>query len=360
MRCPGCHTENDPGAKFCTECGLPLPVPTPPPAVSSPEPPSGGSLTQSAPRNEPAAAGSPRKGKSKRVVPIVIAVVIVLLCVFFFLKGRNPKINHGAGRGDDRSAVIASDAVSEDAVPSGQETTSAAASAAETSTAPGPNGAAERDFTNLFGYWWDKIGPWELYVTADGQFTFSTPSGLFSGYVDRETDGYGMYLSDGTRLNGDAQISFPEGSDDLLVYRSQFFEVSLYLTHYDGYPATQRTVWITPPGELLSQYPAYEQAVIDDTEYAAEVLLQADYPVKDLKVLSLEIQDVSQDGKITFREREAFTLPVLFPSRPLLLKVAFEGSIPTRGISYVDADGVTRRFTLSLSGEDGSCLLTEY
>ena len=362
MRCPGCQTENDPGAKFCTECGLPLPAaaaarPEPPrndPAPAAPVAPGG-------PQPAASAAVSHKKGKPRTIVLIVLAAVIVLLCVLFLMKGRNKPEQNGAGRGDAPSPVGTSDTTAEDASTSAPETTAPDASEAEsTAEITGPNGAAERDFTNLFGYWRDLTGAWELYVTADGLFTFSDPDGLFNGYVDRESGGYAMYLSDGARLNGDAVLSFPEGMDDLLVYRSQFFEVSLDLTHYDGYPATQRTVWISPPGELLSQYPAHEAAVIDDTASATQALLLSDYPVRDLKVLSLELADVSQDGKITFSEREMFSMPVLFPSRPLLLTVTFEGTIPTRGISYVDADGVTRRFSLSLSGFDGSIMMTEF
>ena len=37
-------------------------------------------------------------------------------------------------------------------------------------------------------------------TTADGLFTFSDPDGLFNGYVDRESGGYAMHLSDGARL----------------------------------------------------------------------------------------------------------------------------------------------------------------
>lgn len=362
MRCPGCQTENDPGAKFCAECGLPLPAP----ASARPEPPRNdpapaAPVAPGGPQPTASASAAHKKGKSKTVVFIVFAAVIVLLCVAFFVKGRSKPKFSGAGRGEGQSAVGASDTTAADAAMSTPETTSSVDSmTAMDAESTGPNGAAERDFTNLFGYWCDKTGAWELYATADGRFTLSNPDGLFTGYVERETDGYAMLLPDGSRLNGDAVLSFPEGIDDLLVYRSQFFEVSLDLTHYDGYPATQRTVWIAPPGEQLFQYPSHEEAVIDNSEYATGALLLSDYPVTDLKVLSLELKDVSQDGKITYSEREMYSLPVLFPSRPLLMTVTFEGSIPTRGISYVDADGTTRRFTLSLSGEDGTFLLTEF
>ena len=38
----------------------------------------------------------------------------------------------------------------------------------------------------------------------------------------------------------------------------------------------------------------------------------------------------------------------------------FFGTIPNNGISYVDGEGVTRRFVLDQSGEDGSLLMTEF
>lgn len=53
-------------------------------------------------------------------------------------------------------------------------------------------------------------------------------------------------------------------------------------------------------------------------------------------------------------------------SRSLLLTVLwvagleFPGDMPSNGISYVDADGVTRNFAVDMSGMDGSLFLWEF
>ncbi|MBQ9698367.1 MAG: hypothetical protein IJV46_07490, partial [Acidaminococcaceae bacterium] len=83
-------------------------------------------------------------------------------------------------------------------------------------------------------------------------------------------------------------------------------------------------------------------------------------PVKNFKVLSLNFKDFGADGKPVFLIKELYTKDVLRPELPVLVKTSLFGSIPNNGISYVDANGKTRYYTVSESGMDGSVTFSEF
>ena len=77
-------------------------------------------------------------------------------------------------------------------------------------------------------------------------------------------------------------------------------------------------------------------------------------------LLRLTFTEISEEGKVSFDVEERYGQKELLPGRPLLVRMMFFGTIPNNGISYVDGEGVTRRFVLDQSGEDGSLLMTEF
>ena len=82
--------------------------------------------------------------------------------------------------------------------------------------------------------------------------------------------------------------------------------------------------------------------------------------VKNFKVLALTCEGVDEEGVMKFAVRELYTLKKLTPKRPLVVTMVFYGDLPNNGISYVDAKGITQRFAVGLSGEDGSLQLVKF
>ena len=95
-------------------------------------------------------------------------------------------------------------------------------------------------------------------------------------------------------------------------------------------------------------------------ESQVRVLFTASAAVTDFKVLSLTCENVDDDGNISFSVQERYTQPELTPDCSLVVGMEFFGSIPNNGISYVDTDGVEKRFAVNMSGEDGSLYLWEF
>ena len=378
MQCPNCRTENGPGAKFCTGCGTALPVNPAPSMPTNPSVPpvTGGNVPPSSPypqQNGPYAAPSPypprpypqasppapvKKSRGGLIALIVILVFVLIIAgsvgIVMLLKARNKP--EGAGRQNSTeeftSAVTVTtvDATEKENPP---ETT------AENPAGP-VSGAAERDYSILYGVWTSQSGDWQIYILPDGTYHFSRPDGYFTGSVQSEKGGYGMYLNDGSRLLNDSFLSFDQDDGNCLTYVNGDGQVYLYHSaeQYEGYDYQLVTLYW---GDAISQlFSVYDHCRVDRTDNPADILVSVQYPVTDFKVLDLQLKDVSQAGELSFNVSEVYELPILLPRRPALLTLAFAGDIPNRGISFTDPNGNVRRYYISVSGYDGSYSLTEF
>lgn len=111
--------------------------------------------------------------------------------------------------------------------------------------------------------------------------------------------------------------------------------------------------------ELLAQPQDFFEFIADDTEYQVKVELSTDMVVKNFRVLSLNIDNVNEEGTMVFSENEMYSLEMLTPEKPLVVGLVFAGDIPNMGISYVDANGMERVYGIALSGQDGQPMLFE-
>ena len=102
----------------------------------------------------------------------------------------------------------------------------------------------------------------------------------------------------------------------------------------------------------------YHEVSVSTAEPLARVLLSCEYAVKDFKVLGIEASPMS--SSLSFFTEELYALDELSPDRPLLLNMTFYGLLPYYGVSYVDDSGGTISYSINMSGEDGSVILTEF
>ncbi len=370
MKCPNCGSENAAGAKFCTECGAVLPVvqqqaPQPaapqapayqqpaqqPPAYQQPAPQQ--PYSPQTPAGQQYAQNVPPKKRSAAPVIAVVAAVAVLAILAVILVPRLLKAKSPAGVGRETTDAVSG--LVTDAVATTKDEPATTAAAPETTTEM--HGAPDNDLTVLFGDWSDGAAR-ELYITGDGRFFYMEPSGFSSGYVKRENGAYGLSLDSGEKLDGDAYLSVTGEKE--AEFCSGGYRIPMTQFRFDEvYPAGERLIWAAWEKDA-PHYDSYEIAEIDSSEYAARMILMTDFPVTDVKILALELEDVAQDGTLSFRTRELYSLPALLRTSPLMLTVLMEGSIPTRGISYTDPGGYTYRYTISVSGMDGSLILSPF
>ena len=110
----------------------------------------------------------------------------------------------------------------------------------------------------------------------------------------------------------------------------------------------------------LTDLPDYEQFILGMDEALPLVYFSTESTVEDFKVLSLTFESIDDNGNVKFAVEETYHHGILTPETPLLVRMELMGTIPNNGISYVDANGATRYFTVDVSGYDGSLLMTEF
>ncbi|MBQ7501886.1 hypothetical protein IJT93_04105 [bacterium] len=88
--------------------------------------------------------------------------------------------------------------------------------------------------------------------------------------------------------------------------------------------------------------------------------LSTDAPIKDLRILDLTFKNFDDKGKIHFDEKERILVSEVNPEDIILIDLIIYGDIPNNGISYTDADGTVKRFSVNLNGEDGTPQLQKY
>lgn len=81
--------------------------------------------------------------------------------------------------------------------------------------------------------------------------------------------------------------------------------------------------------------------------------------LSDFKVLALTDITISDDGKLSYKEVTKQTFGELTPQKPIEVKLEIMGDLPEYAISFKDPLGHPVKMLLSISGKDGTLLLTQ-
>lgn len=104
----------------------------------------------------------------------------------------------------------------------------------------------------------------------------------------------------------------------------------------------------------------YELVITSNKKHAAKVLITAEKPLKNFRIVAIQYVPNDDPDDMTIRFKELGTLharTMLTPDSALCAVVEMIGSIPNIGFSYMAEDGTSHVFSLNQSGEDGSLFL---
>ena len=104
----------------------------------------------------------------------------------------------------------------------------------------------------------------------------------------------------------------------------------------------------------------YDEYIIDNSDYAMSIMFTANNPVSDFKIVSLQYEDIKEDGTPVFLTEDVYTYGELTTEKSLLVKLSFPGDMPNYGISYTDSSGTEKHYALQQSGRDGSLVMFEF
>ncbi|NLP47522.1 MAG: hypothetical protein GX345_01095 [Clostridiales bacterium] len=111
--------------------------------------------------------------------------------------------------------------------------------------------------------------------------------------------------------------------------------------------------------ELLEKYDSFHEFTEGQDENSQKIIFTTNLAVKDFSFIEVAYEDKGTDFTF-FENRVLYSMEELSPTKPLAVTWMEQGTIPHRGISYIDENGKTRYFYITMSGEDGSLLLLEF
>mgnify|MGYP004488912359 CR=1 FL=1 len=112
-------------------------------------------------------------------------------------------------------------------------------------------------------------------------------------------------------------------------------------------------------GGMLSAADRAAMIVLENDAYSQFAKLTATETLTDVRIYTLEMDFGAGSDDIYFHGTEKSSIPKLAAGQSIYLQLSFPGDTPHHGISFVDANGTPRCFSMMMSGFDGSLALSE-
>lgn len=98
--------------------------------------------------------------------------------------------------------------------------------------------------------------------------------------------------------------------------------------------------------------------VVNDSDYSERIVLTTGNKVTDFRIVELKYDESNESG-LGFIANNLYYCDSLEEGEQFVVQLSFPGDMPANGIVYVGQDGEEKSYGLSLSGYDGSVLLSE-
>lgn len=103
----------------------------------------------------------------------------------------------------------------------------------------------------------------------------------------------------------------------------------------------------------------WDTAPAEAEDGAAGIRIRTDAAVTEVRLAALTTE-IDGDGTASYTLGETlYAAASLTPEEELVAETAFMGMLPDRCLCYRDTDGTERFFSLAISGQDGSLLMTD-
>lgn len=98
----------------------------------------------------------------------------------------------------------------------------------------------------------------------------------------------------------------------------------------------------------------YHECIADTSEYTVKIAFRAYETLTDVTFSSLQF-----DGEEFVVAEGLCSLPELTQDQPLVVWVSFPGDMSCYGLAFKDSDGIFHRYTVSISGRNGTIVFME-
>ena len=219
-----------------------------------------------------------------------------------------------------------------------------------------------------------------FYLMDDGRFGYEGSSGAMSSafgiYTYSEDaltyDDIDFYFSDMAKDNAEVIEYYHNNTGEWDMDNSEKVEMTAdeFWKLADEMKAHCVTVELTSFAEYMSgpvraqwaenaAVSVYDEFAADASGAQSAIMFTTETEVQNFRLLALTVTDVDENGKMSFDKQELYSQTALTPERALRVELTFVGDLPAYGISYTDDEGVTKEYSVEISGADGSLLLNE-
>ena len=111
--------------------------------------------------------------------------------------------------------------------------------------------------------------------------------------------------------------------------------------------------------KVLNNYSSFDEFIEFKEDGCQRIIFTSNTSIRDFNYIEVGNKD-SGSNIIYFENSVLYTLDELTPEKPFIVTWMEQGLIPHRGITFKDENNTKRYFYISMSGADGSLLLTEF
>lgn len=125
------------------------------------------------------------------------------------------------------------------------------------------------------------------------------------------------------------------------------------LTEIRSFEAAPKPLTANFADETLLQSGNYHYYIAQDAEFTVSIAFRATEQLTDVTLYAMVLNETME------RDAELYTLDTLTPEKPFVADLEFPGDMSTYEIQFTDAGGKVVSYTLSISGRNGSLVLSE-
>lgn len=201
--------------------------------------------------------------------------------------------------------------------------------------------------------WVDYYYTYETDDTYENYALFKNNTGEWfaeAGEIIDETDNISKYLDP-----YDDKLIRVTPTGTLLSYRDSEY----YLMSEGNAEEVESPFEIMYASDYSGDVTELNSLILSEDEYSTKAVIKANQDIKDLSVVRLTMQDVTEDGYVSYFKYYENGWMMVKAGDEYYLSFDFPGDTPAYGLTYTDDTGWVHCYAINMSGEDGSLFLSE-
>lgn len=169
-----------------------------------------------------------------------------------------------------------------------------------------------------------------------------------------QTGGYTYYVHfpSGVEYNDD-----PE-SESAVEYKEMVSQVDFLINTFKLITSEISLSVDYATDELLAEFDSYIDKYVE-YEYAEKVIFKTNTKITNFRFIEVRYKEEGEGIKF-YENAVLYSIGEFMPEQPLVVAIDFPGVLPTKGISFIDENNITRHLYVAMSGENGSLSLVEF